>query len=656
MLSVWSTSDWHQMGRGTKVSDFSIMNLSIRADGRLVAASSPFVGGHVALISLNEQGVPSEQVSSTVGDEPYYGVWSVAFSPAGDTLLAGDGDSNILVCRPGSDGLWSCKRVEGNKPGGPDRIQAIAYSPDGGQVAIGHSWRGIVEVRDAQVSSASRVLPYELPSPVQSLTFFDACHSRQLAIGTETGLAHRPVDPSAEDPNQVEACANAPWAQIGDQTGSVAFDRRSGLLAAATQAGYVALLDLTGELNPLRTRMQPIATSTPIRGALVTGAGTTAWLALPTEANASNVALVSPRDTRLEGHFMAGGRQITRLSASKRFPRLATIGCTPSKPSRCQPNDPYEVTVWQLTDTPDAPTRVASLASPDFKGRTPLRAILSPDGQWIVVAFRASRSLKTEQSPPEPLFALRLDGHSEPIWIVSNLRNVREIAFSEDGLTFAAGGAPIGSDNKTDKIRIWSVGQSGFALQGIQLTLTAAARIVQELIFVSDQKGRRLLFAGGYSGTINGWDLRTQDRQEVRVGSGALAISFIAYNRDQSLFAATDAQGVVHLWDATIWGQPNQLSLQLTPPIYDATQPGFLTFAERGALLAASADKVDFWDLDIGSLHRKACAMLQEVRPTGDVAWKADAECREDAQTPSPPSTLQRIRDSIKRAWASGTD
>ena len=175
---------------------------------------------------------------------------------------------------------------------------------------------------------------------------------------------------------------------------------RDGLLAAATQAGYVAVLDPAGGEDPLRTRVPRANLATnrdPTRGALLAEAGSTAWLALqrvPTEADPSNVAI-----WRLsEGHadnvmaFAAGKGAITRLSASA-TQRLATIGCTPSHATNCSDDDHYEVTVSRFADRIDAPPiPIVSLASPDFMGKVPLRATLSPNGQWLVVSFKSEFS------------------------------------------------------------------------------------------------------------------------------------------------------------------------------------------------------------------------------------------------------------------------
>jgi WD40 repeat protein len=245
---------------------------------------------------------------------------------------------------------------------------------------------------------------------------------------------------------------------------------------------------------------------------------------------------------------------------------------------------------------------------------------------------------------------LALDDPSKRKWIDSNLKRIREIAFSEDSKMFAAGGccATTEAESDLDQIRLWSVDKFGFTPTSSTLTLTRLARVVQELAFASDENGRSMLLVGGRFGTIRRWVPDTKDAKELRVDTHG--VSFIAFSRDESLVAAASSQGVVRLWDKSRWH-----SFELTPPADDPAPPGFLSFAGNGARLVSSADKVDFWDLDLASLQRKICTLLREVGPNGvdgDSPWHKNRECKDGALTPPPRSFLERVRDFLMRAWA----
>jgi WD40 repeat protein len=366
----------------------------------------------------------------------------------------------------------------------------------------------------------------------------------------------------------------------------------------------------------------------PIRGAILAEEGSTVRLALqraPTEADPSNVTIfkLGEGDGEEVLRFAAGKGEIQRLAASRQTRRLATIGCTrPTQADDCS-KDAYEVNVWQFSDRMDAPTRIVSLASPDFirsdfQGRVPLRVVLSPDGQWLVISFSVA-----DQNAPQPLFVLRLDNPGNGMWIPSNLRRVREIAFSEDSKMFAAGGC-CGAERGVDQIYLWSVDKSGFKSNKWALPLTPFARVVQDIAFATDPKGRPVLLIGGRFGTISRWDLGPEQALEWRVDTHG--VSFVAFSRDESVVATASSQGVVRLWDMTRWPP-----FELTPQADDPGAPGFLGFAANGARLVSSADKVDVWDLDPASLQRKICALLRAVGSNGvdgDTPWHADKECK----------------------------
>ncbi|MBR1205019.1 MULTISPECIES: WD40 repeat domain-containing protein [unclassified Bradyrhizobium] len=656
-LSVWSADDWHRIG-STNASPGLIRSISIRRDGRLVAASGK---EHVVLIQLDERGDPSTQpVKSSGGVAAAAIVQTVAFSPVDDTLLAGDGDGNVLICETAPEQSWDCKRPSGYTRTENDAILTLTYSPDGSQVAIGHYWRGVVDLWDTQFSPASRrTIYHQSPSAVYSLAFFEGCGTWQLAIGSSSGLEYSPVADSLHESEPSEFCAKARWAHIGDQTYGLAVDSRSGLLAAATLGGYVAVLDPSSKQGSLRVRI-PAATRRPIRGALLAEEGATAWIALksaPTDAEQSGVAIFELG----EGHgnkvvqFAAGKGEVQRFSASTHTRRLATIGCTRSLPPKdCLRDDPYEVTIWQFQNLMSAPPeRLVSLGSsdfitPDFKGKAPQRAVLSPDGQWLAISFQyGSGPSKTLQGSSEPIFVLRLDNPARGTWISSDLRHVREIAFSEDGRTFAAGGAIGDTEGGVDQIRLWSVDKFGFTPKKWALPLTPFSRRVQDLAFAHDKKGRLILLIGGQFGTITLWDLGPGDAGEVRVDTHGA--SFISFSRNESLVAIASSQGVVRLWGGARWPP-----FELTPQGDDTGTPGFLAFAANGTRLISAADQIDFWDLDPASLQRKACALLRKVgsnKVDKETPWWRNEQCR-DAQALYPRSILARVEDFLRRVWA----
>jgi WD40 repeat protein len=648
-LSVWSTDDWKPLWQENKrVFDRMIWTVAFSANGRLVAA-----GGYdrrIMLVALAEDGVSADQPALAAGgDEPEGDVWSLTYSPAGDTLLAGDGIGAVLVCKTDARASWKCKRSPAY-PGerGKDSrelnpIRALAYSPDGTQIAVG-SWKGGVEVWDASLSAKSRMSidVAQLPGPVVSLAYFDVCGRRYLAIGKGTGLQYRLVAPNLQGSEPPAGCEVPRSASVGDETLRVAFDRPSGLLAAATRGGYVAVLDPAGTQDPLRTIVPPMATKRgrPMRGAIVAEEKSMAWLAVPiarTGLDKANLALRRLRDGQIDdgGAFVtlaAGDGEILRVSAAVHgrapgaAPRLATLGC---RRESCTGKDPYEVKVWRFVDDSfTGVTAVASLGAGDFDGLAPSRIALSPDAQWLAVSFKSNR-----------VRLVALDGRGGRQWVPTKLRYVREIAFSGDGKAFAAGGEAMQKQlgAGVDQVQLWTVGADGFEEKPYPpMKLSSFANEVSALSFAADERGHLLLLAGGENGAIDRWDADSGDMLTT-LRADSRSIYQIAYSTRTSLVAAADSQNVVRVWDTSNW-----IPIQLTPPGDRVEGPGFLAFGGNGAWLASGADTLQLWDLDVDSLRRKVCAVLREPGQHGaDSAkplWRRDGACSDE----QPETTLLR--------------
>jgi WD40 repeat protein len=256
---------------------------------------------------------------------------------------------------------------------------------------------------------------------------------------------------------------------------------------------------------------------------------------------------------------------------------------------------------------------------------------------------------KRVSSEPQILL-LELDHPNERKWINSDLKRINEIAFSDDGQTFAAGGCCWGeAGSGLDQIQVWSVSKSGltpkrWTPKRPTLPLSQFAQGVQDLAFAS-----ATLLVGGRFGAIDLWTPNAEEPVELRVDTRG-GISFVTFNRGEWLGAAASSQAVVRLWDTSHWPP-----FELTPSGDDPAKPGFLVFTGNGARLISAADEVDYWDLDPASLQRKVCALLREVDPNGvhgDTPWHKDRECKVGALTPPPRSFLERIQDFFTRAWA----
>lgn len=607
-LSVWSTDDWRKLGGGNKRAFAGkIWTIAVSPDGRLIAA-----GGYhdrVALVALAGDGTPTDQPSAEAGGAPPVGyVWSLAFSPAGDTLLVGDGAGALLACRAAVPASWNCAKTAAY-PGDPaDAIRALAYAADGSRIAVGH-WKGGVELWDASFRAASRVQVAvgDSLAPVHSLAFFEACGRRQLAVGKGTGLLYQPVDAPPPGFAPPAGCATPRSASVGDEVYGIATHGPSGRVAAATRGGYVAVLDPTGASDPLRRVVTPAWTKqgVPLRGAIVAEEGSTSWLSIPIASpgpDKANLALLRLRDGVIDENFVrlaAGDGTIERVATSRQSRRLATLACVASAAATsCTAKDAREIAVWRLADDVKGLTPIVSLGAGDFGSRVPSRIALSPDGNWLSVSFDSDGNL----------LVVSVAERGSKTWIATGLRAVREIAYSDDGRFFAAGGVAPQPEAGTgvDRVRLWNVVPSGLEpAPHPPLALSLSANKTSELAFAEDRRGHPLVLAGGEFGAIDRWDVGS-GRMLGTLRADSWPIHLMAFSPREALVAAVDYQNIVRLWDTSSW-----IPLRLTPPMDRAERPGFVGFVGNGAWLATGSSTLQLWDLRVGSLQSKLCALLR---------------------------------------------
>jgi hypothetical protein len=285
--------------------------------------------------------------------------------------------------------------------------------------------------------------------------------------------------------------------------------------------------------------------------------------------------------------------------------------------------------VWRFGDDFERATPSVSLGVTDFGGLVPQRIALSPDATWLAVAFDRSKS-KTPAGDanaaapctgdPTCLLVVAVDRGTQR-WAQTGLRSVREIAFDTSGTLFAAGGDPgqQSPGSGVDEVQLWKVGADGFERSGERLVLSVPTRKVYELAFAVDEGKRPMLLVGGMNGMIDRWDVDHRRMLEP-LQSGSRPVRLLAYSSGSSLVAAADLHNV-RVVDAA-----SKIMIPLTPLGGPLDDPGFLAFGGDGAWLASGGKALQLWDLDVGSLERRTCALLHDVggRPFDGTVLRGD--------------------------------
>ena len=238
--------------------------------------------------------------------------------------------------------------------------RALAYARNPTQIAVG-SWKGDVRVWDEDFKKGKLV--DSSVRPVHSLTFFEACGRRQLAIGKGNELRYEPLGSA---PQSTTDCKVLPKSSIGDEVYALAFDGASQQVAAATRGGYVAIVDpRDGSADRLRTVQPGVVTNAALRGAIVADDGSTALLAMSisqSKSEPSKLEFFRVTKGRVDGNYehrkvAALNVEFARLSASVSSRRLATLGTS---------TNGHRVDVWEFDDEFTTATTLRSLTSQHF--------------------------------------------------------------------------------------------------------------------------------------------------------------------------------------------------------------------------------------------------------------------------------------------------
>ena len=604
-VSVWSTSAWERRGEWQAHSPRRTLTVAFNRHGTALASGG--LDNTIKVMPLAKDGTPDLPALEALKAAGNFsgGIWAVTFSPTEDFLVAGDGVGNLWLCHAGESGKCDLKQPGRPDllPGENDAVIAVAFSGDGACIATG-TFKGSVKLWGRFLaSSGQEVEPDE--AAAHSLAFTKLANARQLAVGRSNRLRFIGVDTATckVDARASGGRVGARPLLVGDEITGVAFHDESGLIAATTGVGYLALIDVDSQNDRVRLPPVPVHEGTPVkagdgwRGALAEDDPTGSRFVVGRRGDDRLFVVRLGKDGRtgIDEPVQSEQVGIHRVTASVARKRVVTLGQNGTikfwtLAAQLVPDPGVQPLMSAMKHVNDVarkgaqPLPLPELA--DGSQQTPTRILLSPNGDLLACLFKDSKGV----------LMVNLADPSASKWEPTEAPG-REIAFSPDGTLFATG---------AKRVWVWNVRSGQLELRPTKepMQLTGLASEVAELALVSTRDGKTLVTAGGANGQIFVWNAQTgHSMQKLRADSRQIEqMTFLPSN---GLFATADEYGRVNLWDTGDW-QP----VELTTPLDKIQKTRFLSFASSGGFLVSGTDDLIVWDIDVRSLRAKVCDIL----------------------------------------------
>jgi WD40 repeat protein/energy-coupling factor transporter ATP-binding protein EcfA2 len=543
-----------------------VSSVAFSPDGRTVAAGDST--GAVIVWDLGAPSRPGHLLEAHAGS-----VSSLAFSPDGRTLAAGSFDGRVV--------LWDVAdliRPRQFLMAGAGSVFSVVFSPDGRTVAAGDA-EGTVILWDL----ADPTRPWQLGSPHtgRATAVFSVAFSpdgRTVATANDDGTALLwNLAESAQPAHSLTGHTSS--------VNSVAFAPDGRTLATASDDGTALLWDLTDPSRPRQLR--PASTTT-----------TSKVTAVAFAPNGHTLATASDDGTALLWDLTDQTQpQPLRPALTSHTGRVTAIAFAPNGHALATAGSDATVILWDLTARAQPPR----LGPPLTEQPSPVDSVsFAADGRTLVTTSSDGTVIVRDLSDP-----------TRPRLTQSSVRAdhvVDSLAVAPDRRTMVTAGenGSVILWDLTDRTHPRRLGQP----------LSAHHRLVSSAAFTAD--GHTLATADS-EGSVILWDLtdriRPQALGQPLSGPHSLVTATAFSNDGRTLVTAGD-DGSAILWDLTDRTHPRPLGQPLRGHAGTITAVTAVTLAPDGNTLATGGSdaRVILWDLtQLNQLRdhatQRACAI-----------------------------------------------